>query len=390
MPQNSLQTIEFTKSFSIKGLDYPNGNFGSFKYNLSNEFIFSKGNAPSYGSNDFLVLLPKSDNYKELSSRGQLLNSTPIYGIKHLQISYSSDNYTGDNQPRLLIGKNRLATHYAELTSSITPLTVNYAFDSPINFLSIETTDVTLYLQSLKIYYENTPNTLDYDFLSSGENAYRINPVRYTGLLEDGVSVDIPIKVKRNGNTYEVLETKTYTYYSFDYVSNHPYLVEEAAQVTPEDVAAYYVAFNTWPPNYGGFNKSRPVESIDYNYYVQPLFGNLARKIQTFTRTNGYAVSVPYQTAPGENYPVYYELDIASMDSYISGDRGVGRVVVWSNGFSPTKGALNYDSSPVAVHTDDHYATFREYYNTGEYGLPFTGQINASPYRWGPATTLQA
>lgn len=63
---------------------------------------------------------------------------------------------------------------------------------------------------------------------------------------------------------------------------------------------------------------------------------------------------VPYNY--GSNF-IYYECDIDLDGTYNKSNRGVCKVVVWFNGFS----ADGYDESPVAVYTDDHYATFQEY-----------------------------
>lgn len=113
------------------------------------------------------------------------------------------------------------------------------------------------------------------------------------------------------------------------------------------------------------------------------LFGNDARCVSTYERTDGYATAIPYQIG-GSGKPLYHELDVALETSYSSNNRGVGRVVCWQYGFD----ASGYDSNPVAVYTDDHYATFQEYLNTGVYGTRFNAEMLLTPYIWGVNATV--
>ena len=109
--------------------------------------------------------------------------------------------------------------------------------------------------------------------------------------------------------------------------------------------------------------------------------------MSTYSRTDGYALSVPYQSG-SEGTPLYHELDVALDSTYSDNRRGVGRVVVWEYGFDASRGAIGYDSAPVAVYTDDHYATFQEYLNTGVYGTRFNSEMQRTIYIWGAAETL--
>ena len=89
---------------------------------------------------------------------------------------------------------------------------------------------------------------------------------------------------------------------------------------------------------------------------------------------------VPYNS----NGLVYYEFDIALDSSYRTNSRGVGRVVMFLNGFSAT----GYDSSPVAVYTDDHYATFQEFNNLGQFLPRFNAESRITNLSWSVPTYL--
>ena len=113
------------------------------------------------------------------------------------------------------------------------------------------------------------------------------------------------------------------------------------------------------------------------------IFKENTRCVSNYSRTDGYARSVPYQTG-SNGKPLYYECDIALSSSYSSSNRGTGRLVVWVYGFNET----NYDDSIVAVYTDDHYASFSEYLNNGTWGDYFNAEFNRVPYDYKAAKTL--
>jgi len=92
-------------------------------------------------------------------------------------------------------------------------------------------------------------------------------------------------------------------------------------------------------------------------------------------------VLVPYNY--GSNF-IYYECDIDLDGTYNKSNRGVGRVVVWFNGFN----ADGYVESPVAVYTDDHYATFQEYFNYKSLGERFDAEMAIVHAKWSNPTTL--
>jgi hypothetical protein len=82
---------------------------------------------------------------------------------------------------------------------------------------------------------------------------------------------------------------------------------------------------------------------------------------------------------------VYYEFDVALDGTYDKDERGVGRVVSWANGWD----AEGYDGAPVSVYTDDHYATFQEYLNTGEFGERFDAERNLTYFEWSAPETVE-
>ena len=64
--------------------------------------------------------------------------------------------------------------------------------------------------------------------------------------------------------------------------------------------------------------------------------------------------------------------------------RVIVEVVVLFNGFN----ADGYDESPVAVYTDDHYATFQEYFNYGSFGERFDVKMVIVHAKWSNPITL--
>lgn len=69
---------------------------------------------------------------------------------------------------------------------------------------------------------------------------------------------------------------------------------------------------------------------------------------------------------------------MAISDSYSGSNRGVGRLVAWVAGFEGYG-----DSYPVVTYTDDHYATFKEYYNDGCFSANFNAEMTRSAYNYG-------
>jgi hypothetical protein len=225
-------------------------------------------------------------------------------------------------------------------------------------------------LYSFTVYYLPTATANSYTPVDAYTNCYRVNPNKYTGTLVDGsTSVTVPISVSYSGNKYTVLENKTYTYYTTDYVENHTSVADAAAMVSAVDVANYYSIFGEIPANY----------ATDSVTTIKSLFGSNARKASYYSRTDGYATAIPNVNASSG----YYELDIDVNGSYSTSSRGVGRVVAWIYGINNSLyGSGNY----IVCHfTDDHYATFQEFNNLGAFLPKFdaertlTGKCRSAP-----------
>ena len=97
---------------------------------------------------------------------------------------------------------------------------------------------------------------------------------------------------------------------------------------------------------------------------------------------------------PYGSNPKYYEFDIGfTKDGYYcgTGGRGVGRVVVFTTGMGPST-TYQYDEAYgndwFAVYTDDHYASFQEYYNNGTYSERFKAEGYLAAYQWSSPTTI--
>jgi hypothetical protein len=206
-----------------------------------------------------------------------------------------------------------------------------------------------------------------------------LNATTYQGTLVAGQSaVSVPVKVEYDGGSYFITQTKTYTYYTLEYVEENPSVALQAAMLAPADIAAYYAAFKKFPANFAAKN-------FDGNSFeeVQEVFGNAARHVSKYDRVTGYARHVPFNT----NNTVYYEFDVALLETYwTQGERGVGRVVSWEGGWN----SAEYDGAPVSVYTDDHYATFQEYLNNGQFGKRFDAERSLNFIKWSAPDTVSA
>lgn len=324
---------------------------------------------------DGMVLMPYYEDRTEYEIGGSLTNSVGLLGMNQISLTYSTSGSTGA-LPRLYTSDTLLFEHYIEFPLSTTKTTKTINF-SPANYFRIETSDHELELNSFVVMYEGETVYPEFDYKGSGEDYWRLNPTVFHGDLLEGSKVTVPLDVVKTGSSYTVKSSRTYTYYSFNYVYNNHYSLGEVsdfAYTDPVDLAAFYTAFKTWPANYA--NK----------YYfddVQDIFGEDARQVSSYQRTDGYATSVPWNSIPGQDVPQYYELDIALGSSYFS-SRGLGRLVCWEYGFD----SPGYDSSPVCVYTDDHYGTFSEYLNNGSFAARFNSERIRTNYVWSAPTTL--
>lgn len=147
-------------------------------------------------------------------------------------------------------------------------------------------------------------------------------------------------------------------------------LYKDQDYTDPEDVAAYYQAFNSFPNNYVGNSKD---DALAYGKngrcYFKYSYGS-------------YSGNSDYTTSLGlwaETGATYYELDISTSrynSSYNNGtriSRGTYRLVILDAGSSLSYwGGGSYDS--VVFFTKDHYSYFQEYGNYYEgWGESFKG-----------------
>ncbi|HZJ89387.1 MAG TPA: hypothetical protein VFD05_01715, partial [Bacilli bacterium] len=354
---------------------YATGNYGSSYVNDFNLSFYRLHRGSRYTD---VTFLPFIQSTSDGTIGAAFFNNTPIKGITNFSIRYRTDKLTG-TRPILHYGANKLRTEKVTLPLSTSYNTFNFPVED-VNFFNLVASDAALYVSELNVTYSDTGSVTEVNYFGSGENLYRLNPVTSSGALYEGKQVTVPINVSTSSSGYTVLATKTYTYYSFDYIEDNLYSfndVSEFAYTDPVDLAAFFNAFKTYPANYV------PIGSANFSR-AKSVFGYDARQVSYYTRTDGYALSVPWRSIPGQNKPAYYELDLDLDGDYYYGSRGVGRLVCWEYGFD----APGYDTSPVSVYTDDHYETFQEYLNTGYFGERFNSARNRTNYVWSAPITL--
>ena len=350
--------------------DYDTGTYG--EYTVSGILTeYYRAYRPKSETGYLMQLLPFAGYENDGSEGGAFYNTEPLYGIRSIEITYKCEGesavYTADDR----VGMSKRYT--LEKASSYTTVTLYVDTD---NFFRVETESKALFIKSFTANYTNQSVSCSTDKNDSGVGDIRLNPTAFEGKLVAGESsVAVPVKVEYAAGRYEVIETKTYTYYTLDYVEANPSVKSKAAMLTPQDVAAYYAAFEEFPANYAAKN-------CDGNSWseVSSVFGEDTRYVSEYSRTDGYAQYVPYISSG----LVYYEFDIDLDGSYGKSSRGVGRVVSWANGWD----ADGYDTAPVSVYTDDHYATFQEYLNTGEFGTRFDAERNLTFFEWTAPETI--
>lgn len=316
---------------------------------------------------------------------GAFYNDDPTYAITSLEITYE-----GVGVVKYGNHKNSLSSTALSSSSSKTTVTVdtNSSF-----YWYVEATTGTLDIYSIVAKYDHSKPVTGM-YTPADRQDVRIPATTYSGALVDGVSyVNVPNDITISGTNYTVNSYKKLTYYSFDYVQEHSDSLDlDAIALTdPSDVAAYYIAFGCAPVNYYALNSVSAVDSkLGSDSEVYNLFGEDARCVSQYNRTDGYAVGIPYNGSK----PVYLEFDFASNSSYSanpdSKSRDVSRVVIWTGGWN------GYETAPVATMTDDHYVTFREFNNAYGWNEPFDSIENGNytssrtGYNYGSTTTLTA
>ena len=365
---------------------------GSFNQNFDNDGdgYFTNGiKVMKYRYNvngDTLNLFADNTYYSNTlyhGREGAIYNVDPIGGINQISVTYTATysstqnkgySFSGDEiiKPNIRFGTNPKCEDYVyflDPTSNSATCNVNL---SGYHYFSVNTGTYNLSLNTITVDYDNVSITTPAISEASGLNKKRINPTRYTYPLVAGESkITVPLETTYNEatNTYTVTKSKELTYYNLNYVRNHPECTNDAAITDPILICAYYNAFKVFPANF-------EVKSNMSN--VRNVFGDKARQVSPYTRTDGYARAVPCHL--GDKY---YEFDI-DLDGSYSASRGTGRVVAWETGWTGT----GYNDSPVCIYTDDHYSTFIEYLNNGTWSNRFNAQGYISGIKHSPAETV--
>lgn len=359
---------------------YATGNFGNFSIYEYYRAVESSGNLMS--------LLPKEGIYVD-TLPGAIYNTSAIRDIDYIEITYSTLSSSGSNAPSIDYGEHNYLDGNEVLTysTSMTTKQINLV-NHDVNYFKVNCGDTKMNIEVIDIYYSDTttPTGYSFNYIDANEGLYRLEPTVYNGSLNDGVSyVDVPISYDTTNK--QILATKRYTYYSYQYVYEHRYELdlESIAMTDPVDVINYFQAFGCAPSNFGKQNTVNPMRdglSLPSKSNVNNLFGDNARTVSQYSKTTGYAKAIPYYGST----PLYYEFDIALDDSYLTNNRGVGRVVAWSTGFNVYE--YGYGNQPVCHFTDDHYATFQEFNNFGGFMPRFSMETNIASAIWSNPITL--
>ena len=368
--KQTLDTISWGKY-------YETGNWGS-----SGDFEYYRA---IKASGKLACLLPLDEQYIS-TLPGSIYNTSAIKDIDYVIVNYFTEDSGGSRSPRLYYGENDYSQYESlAYSTSLTSTTIDLSSEN-VNYIKLDGGDTSLTVSTVEVYYtgDNTPNGSSLNITGANNNEYRIAPVTYSGTLIDGSSyVDIPISFDTSTNT--VLATKRYTYYSYDYVYEHPDVKDQAAMVDPVDVCNYFSAFGCAPANYGAQNTVDPLKDgndIPSKSQVNYLFGSDARCISQYSKTTGYATSVPYYGIK----PTYFELDIDVDGQYSVYDRQTGRIVAWYTGFQGSD--YGNGSQIVCDYTDDHYFTFAEFNNFGGFMPRFNVEGGPVCKEWSNPTTI--
>ena len=367
----SADTSKYKKSNG-----YTTGNY--FETSLNSKKLYGIYRGVFKNDTDIIALLEKP-NYSLNSSVEPLESSfydiISLGLIKKMKITY-----------RLPYGKAKLYTSADKNFDSVLELDTKVEYSSvefdlnDIEYFKICATNSTLYLREIQLATTNEHRSFSY----LKYDGFRINPATYSSALVSGVTKrSIPTKITPNNDTYTIASSKEYTYYdqyeALSYLELHgkDELYDEMVLTNPVDVANYYMLFNTWPVNYMNMDDAL----ICYEDDAYSFMKDDIRCVSAYSRTNGYVKTVPLNMNNGNI--LYYELDL-KLDNYSPNSRSVGRLVVFTNGFDSD----GYSNSPVIVYTDDHYATFKEYNNAGEFLERFNAEINPTSYYWSNVKTL--
>ena len=349
----TINTIFESHDYNTNYVSTTYGSLGVSFYRLA-----SQARTPSNG---FALLYPHSDYYNAIDENpylpGAVYNDTIMTGLKQIVLSYSGKGI-------VRYGVNKMMGNTFALEDSIGHINEVTISTGNSSYFSIETTDTQLILASitLRYYYSGGKVTTAVNYAAD-----RALPTRYLNPVE-GQSATLATSSQKRGDTLYSTKLKTYHYYSSQYCIDNNLDPSSVSYTDPIDVANYYYLFNSLPPNYGassspGVDSSASYAPVMKVYNLSSYFGEFTRQASTYTRTSGYAASVPYGSPN-----LYIEFDIDLNDDYSLDTRDVGRLVTWVYGFN-----CYDDGVPVSVFTGDHYLTFWEYNNFGGWNHYFDG-----------------
>ena len=339
---------------------YDTGNYGEFSESGINfEYYRAIG---AYEDDPFIMLINKDYQYVDGGLESYIGNTSAIYDVRVLDITYKApeDAAISYSHNRYMDEEN---SGTFVLPKSEEFVTKSITLPENTNFFKIMTGESNVFVREVVVKYTGEVNEFE---LSSG---YEATKGKAPAVVSNPVNGESKASFTLADGT-----VKEYTYYTADYAMQHADEVSarQVSYIDPVDVSNYYMAFREFPANYQYKN--------DLSTYAN-YFGSYLRQVSSYTRTDGYARAVPYNNMGSFEYPVYHELDIDLDGSYnASGSRGVGRLVVWEAGFEC------YGDEPVIVYTDDHYATFAEYDNRGNFLPRFGAQMVVNGLTYSAAT----
>ncbi len=322
-----------------------------------------------------LIGMPDYDEFTDIKPLpSSIYNNKKFIGIGYLKITYKSIE-----SAKLYYSLDKSYNHSYELDKTTGYITKEFNL-SKASYFKIDAGKSMLYIKSIELSVDEN----DYNETTLSYTGFRVNPKEYDmNNLVSGVtkrSIDI---LEYKDNNYFVKDTLEYIYYDRDdayYILSSDNvdddLYSKMVLTNPVDVANYYLLFNDFPVNY--YDKSDATE-----LYYDDFIKDDLRCVSEYSRTDGYVKSVPMNYNNGAIK--YYELDIKLEDGYEPTNRGVGRIVIFTNGFKGN----GYDDSPVIVYTDDHYITFNEYNNAGSFINRFNAQGVPTPYSWTNINTIE-
>ena len=373
-------------TFTIDYVNYESSyraNFFTANYS-GNRIAFYRAAGPDYVPSDSMVLLYPNGNYsggpeKNPYLPGAVYNETVMYGLRRIEIEYR-----GEAQIRYGLDRDLPNITAIPYRMSMDTFTMNFPANS--NYFSIEALS-NLYIKSITI------KCLSGGPASTAKYTYEGKRIALERSLypNEGDIEYMPIRATYDSSgSYIVQEWKAYTYHSSSYIINNHLDPSSYSYTDSIDIANYYYLFGAVPPNFGYinyFDSEASYSTVLSRSNILNYFGyDLTRNVSTYSRTSGYAKSVPCNAHDG-NLPLYIEFDIALYDGYTAYNRDVGRLVTWIDGFY-----CYSDSNPVSTFTGDHYLAFWEYDNMGGWNHPFDGEtdtMHRTNYVHSPATTYR-